>query len=101
MGHTISLRCQEKAKGITTPNLILVSHMTRIGIGSCFVLEVEMAEKKTTPKVRYNDHTYEIVERTGDTIRIKDAFVEFCIDAAATKPTNQPARDLFKERGWR
>lgn len=55
--------------------------------------------KKTqnTPKVRYNDHTYEVIERAGDTIRVKDSFVEFCVLASRVRPVNKEAREMFKK----
>lgn len=65
--------------------------------GPVFYLGDTMAEKKpNTPKVRYNDHTYEIVGVSGDTIRVKDSFVEFCVLAKKTKPVNKESRELFK-----
>lgn len=56
-----------------------------------------MAEKKAnTPKVRYQGKTYEVVGRSGSTIRIKDEVIEFCILADLTTPTNKEAREMFK-----
>lgn len=51
----------------------------------------------TTPKVKYNGCTYEIVEAAGNTIRVSDGQEEFCILASDTKPVNKQAREMLKD----
>lgn len=60
-----------------------------------------MADKKNTPKVRYQNRTYEITGISVDTIRICDGFAEFCVLANLTSPANKEARDLFKEMKYK
>lgn len=58
--------------------------------------QVAKTKRPNTPKVRYMDKTYEIVGKTGNTIRVSDGFAEFCILAEKAKPTNKEARELYK-----
>lgn len=53
--------------------------------------------KANTPKVRYQNRTYEIVGRTGTIIRVNDGFAAFNIEADLTRPVNKEARELFKQ----
>lgn len=55
-------------------------------------------KEPNTPKVRFNDHTYVIVEDAGETLRVKDDFVEFCVAASAVSPANKEAREMLKGR---
>ena len=46
-------------------------------------------------KCKYDGKSYIIVERAGETVRIKNDEEEFCIHKDNIKPTNKEARELL------